>query len=265
MSKAAKVDIRTKLEEPISLVQSGLGPERVVMVLEQLAHAAAPLSHSELAVSLGIAKSTLTALLKTLQRVGYVQAVGRGYAPGPRLLALAQRLTPQASHHESMRRLLMPVLKDLAARSGETVTLAVEIGGHGRPSGTILAIAHVESPNPIRFVPGIGEPQAMLATAAGRAILAFSDGLLSSDKASNEELAGIRQLGYALHRSDLTVIAAPVLNAQKRPLGAISVVGPSFRISKPVEVIWPILRKATRLATRSIQQHQLLLEDDLVR
>ncbi|HKT73711.1 MAG TPA: IclR family transcriptional regulator [Steroidobacteraceae bacterium] len=250
---------------PASPAPGGMGPERVVMVLEQLAEAAGPLSHSELAVTLGIAKSTLTALLKTLQRVGYVQSVGRGYAPGPRFLALAQRLAPQARHHESIRRLLMPLLQNLAARSGETVTLAVPIGSSGQASGTILAIAHVESPNPIRFVPGIGEPQAMLATAAGRAILAFSDGPSPDEPALRKDLAEIRRLGYAIHRSDLTVIAAPVLNADGRPIGAISVIGPSFRVMEPVEAIWPLLRGATHAASHSIQRATHPVEHDYKR
>src|SRR3954469_19673976 len=102
--------------------------ERTLRVLERLAAPGPQPTHAELASELGIAKSTLTVLLTTLQQLGYVERRERRYAPGAQLLALGQHLAPHAETQLVLRRRLRPALESVAARTGETVVLSIEIG-----------------------------------------------------------------------------------------------------------------------------------------
>ena len=243
--------------EPLS------GPQRTIRVLERIAATEAPLSHTQLSEELGIAKSTLSELLATLREIGYVDNGVRGYVPGPGLLALSSRLAPRAAFDDALRERLHPALESLAAATGETVVLIVEIGGRGSRPGFMFPIDHVESPSPLRFVPVAGEPQPMYRTAAGRVFLAFSGRSASSlppaslvkltDKTIvdpqliDAELERIRRRGYAVSIDEtlegLAAISAPVLDSAARPVAAISIFGPTHRLSNPETTIWPELRR----------------------
>jgi IclR family transcriptional regulator, KDG regulon repressor len=233
------------------------GPERTMHVLERVAAAQVPPSHTQLAEDLGIAKSTLSELLSALRRMGYVDSVERGYIPGPGLLALSYRLAPRASFDDGLRHRLRPTLEALAAMTGETVVLSVEIGGDESRAGFIFPIDHVESPSPLRFVPIAGEPQPLYRTAAGRVFLAFSgrsasslpaaslvkttDKTLVDPRLIDAELKRVRRQGYAVSIDEtlegLAAIAAPLLDGTERPMAAVSVFGPSQRLLHPDKAI----------------------------
>lgn len=249
----------------------GAGSARVLRVIEMIAGAQRPPTHTELAAALGIAKSTLSRVLSAMRREGYVEIVEKRYVPGPQLLAVAHKLSPFAVRDERLRRQVRPFLESLAVDTGETVALSVEVGAvPGRP-GTVLAVDYVESPNLIRFVPGIGAPQPMYRTAAGRVFLAFSNRSLNLNPSEREswrrgdmpasatsieaELAEVRRRGYALNMSsvrDVVVMAAPILDDEGWPIAVISVFGPEFRILDPRETIWPYLKAAIARATMAV-------------
>jgi IclR family acetate operon transcriptional repressor len=230
------------------------GPERTLQVLEQLAEDE-PLTHCELAASLGIAKSTLSGLLGRLTAAGYVDVIGRRYLPGAKLLALGQRLAGRAGAWDELREQWHPALETLVRQTGETVTLAVEVGGDAQRAGVLLAIDHVETPHPLRFVPGIGAPLPMEITAAGRVLLAFSGRTAASlrhpvqvDRPTfDAELERVREQGFAINEAieGVLTIAAPVLH-DDRPIAAISVFGPTQRLRDPERTIWPHVRDAVR-------------------
>ena len=244
------------------------GPERTLRVLERVAATDEPASHTQLANELGIAKSTLSALLRNLEELGYLDAVTNGYAPGPRLLALCHRLAPRALLDDALRHRMRPVLEALASVTDETVVLSVEVGGSETRPGVVLAIDHVESPNPLRFVPPIGQPQPMYRTAAGRVFLAFTDRTASSLTTDafprpagstladplviDAELAGVRQRGFAVNADEtVTTIAAPVLDHAGHPVAAISVFGPTQRLPDATGTVWPHLRRILQENARS--------------
>lgn len=227
-----------------------------MLVLERIAAGKRPPTQAELSAELAIAKSTLSLLLATLRGLGYVELVGRGYVPGPRLLALGHRLTPRAVSDEALRERWHLTLETLVVQTGETVTLAVEVGGDVTHAGVLLAIDHVETPHPLRFVPGIGQPLPLEITAAGRVLLAFSGRSAASlmphaqidREAFDTELALARERGYVLNEAieGVLTIAAPIIGGDGRPLAAISVFGPTQRMPDPEETIWPYLRDAVR-------------------
>jgi DNA-binding IclR family transcriptional regulator len=239
--------------------------ERTLRVLERLAAPGPHPTHAELAFELGIAKSTLTVLLTTLQQLGYVERVDRRYRPGAQLLALGYHLAPHAENELALRRRLRPALETVAARTGETAVLSIEIGAGGDRPGMVLAIDHVESEHPLRFVPAtIGRPQPMYRTAAGRVFLAFSgrsatmlppeslvpmtEKTLVDPQAIDRELQAVRERGYAINADEtytgVVTLAAPVLDAGIGPVAAISVFGPTMRHTHPDKTIWPHVREA---------------------
>jgi DNA-binding IclR family transcriptional regulator len=230
------------------------GPERTLLVLERIARSEPPPTQAELAAELGIAKSTLSLLLGALRELGLIDLVDRRYVPGPRLLALGHRLAPRARSDHELRDRLRPTLEALVAQTGETVTLAVEVGGDAQHAGVLLAIDHVEAPHPLRFVPGIGDPLPLELTAAGRVLLAFSGRSAASlrptaridPQAFDAELALARSRGFAINEAiaGVLTIAAPLLGGDGAPQAAISVFGPTQRLGDPEQTIWPHLRDA---------------------
>jgi IclR family acetate operon transcriptional repressor len=227
---------------------------RTLAVLERIVAADHAPTHSELARSTGVPKSTLTLMLGELQALGYVRSAGeRRFVPGPALLGFGHRL--QARHHVDGIR---PTLEALASAAGESAMFGVEVWPQ------IVVIDHVQAPRPIRYVAEIGSLRPMHCTALGRALLACSgrtardlppESLVKLTEASrvdvdaiDAELARTRERGYALNVGEslegVGSIAAPVLDDHGRPLGAIAISWLQYRVADPEARFWPLLSAA---------------------
>jgi DNA-binding IclR family transcriptional regulator len=261
--------------------ESTSGPDRTLRVLERIAVSVEPPSLTELGQQLGIAKSTLSLLLSDLRGLGYVSVLQRGYIPGPRLLTLGYQLAPRAAFESKLRVRLRPLLEALVAATSETAVLSVEVGGSSERAGVVLAVDQVESPNPLRFVPGIGQAQPMYRGAAGRVFLAFSgrsaaslpkgslvkmtDKTLVDPAAIDAELRRVRAQGFAVQADEtiegVVTIAAPLLGPDSWPLAAVSVFGPTQRLPRPQDTVWPHLRRMMRQAASSPELLPALLAE----
>jgi DNA-binding IclR family transcriptional regulator len=217
--------------------------QRGLAVLEHLVDGGASPTHGALARATGLPKSTLTNVLAELTELGYVEPAGRSYGPGSRLLALGYRITQRLGVPVQAPGAVRGVLERLARDTGETAIFAVEVGATPTQAGAVLALDHVESPHPMRYVPGIGDLQPIGITAAGYVLLAFSGrraGVIPAasprsldDAAIDAELERTRTRGYALNDRALdgvTSIAAPWVDTAGRLVGAISIVGPTPRL-----------------------------------
>src|SRR5579883_342662 len=189
----------------------------------------------QLARETGCSKSTVHRLLATLQALGVAEqdAASKLYRPGPRLAELA----PIAGEPD-LRRLALPIMRQLREDTEETVTLhLVEGDSH-------VVVEQVESEHEIRRINPIGQPVPLAAGATARAILAF----LSPEQAaaslartghgggpSERELADIRERGYSLSPGERlaggTAMSAPVFDRSGRLCAALSVSGPRFRFT----------------------------------
>jgi DNA-binding IclR family transcriptional regulator len=219
--------------------------QRSLVVLEHVASAATPPSHSELMRALGIPRSTLSDILSELRELGYLQIVDKRYLPGPRLLSFVYR----ATHQPTLRAGIRPTLEALAAATQETASYVIEIGGDNGTPGQVVAVEQAESPQPIRFVAHLGQPFPITQTAAGRVFLAFTGRTAPDGRdgaAFEAELDRIRKRGYALNVDEgrATAVAAPVFDRQGSLVGAVSISGPSDRVREPEERVWPALRDA---------------------
>jgi DNA-binding IclR family transcriptional regulator len=214
-------------------------------VLEALASADEfGLGPSAVAENVGLDKATVTRLLRTLIEAGYVSQdeASRRYRLTGKILRLAHGLSAQMD----LQRVARPHLKRLLADVGETVHLGVREG---------LAVFYVDklvSDNSIQLVSAVGQTMPLHTTSLGKSILAALPGAdrealylqidfaprtartIRSVEQFREEIARTQARGYAIddrENEDFgACVAAAILGADGKPVGAVSVSGPDFRV-----------------------------------
>jgi DNA-binding IclR family transcriptional regulator len=136
--------------------------DRTLDVLEALAAAPHRPTLAELARMLGIPRSSLHGVLRTLLARGWIRTDGSRFALGMRALGVGAAFVET----DDTVALLGPVLDDLSERFGETVHL-------GRLDGAdVVYLAKRESVHPLRLFSAIGRRLPAHATALGKALLA---------------------------------------------------------------------------------------------
>lgn len=214
-------------------------------VLEAFAGQPEGVPLSRLAARLGYGKASLSKILATLVREGFVRQdplTGRFHL-GWRLLALA------FGHAErvGLPALCLPILQAVADDTDELVQLAVVEGDQ------LLFVAKAEGPGQqMRMLPLVGVAPPVHATASGKVWLAhlpeaealaivrrhglprLTPRTLTARAKLVEQLRAARARGYAIVDEELVeggrAAAAPIL-AAGRPVGAVAVSGPTFRLS----------------------------------
>jgi DNA-binding IclR family transcriptional regulator len=181
---------------------------RALRLLRAFEAQEAPQSLSELARAVDLAPSTTSRLLNVLVENGFLtRGEDRRYRLG-RIVGLGLLALRRISLYD----VALPHLRELAAQTGESANLGVPA------EDRVMYLAHVPSHEPVRHVEWVGATVPVDGTAIGRAI----GGDLGTE-------------GFAFTRrtveSDVTAIAAPVRGAAGTIVAAISVTGPSFRIS----------------------------------
>jgi IclR family transcriptional regulator, acetate operon repressor len=214
--------------------------ERAAQLLVSVVEAPQPPSIGELSARAGLPKSTTSRLVGALERQGLVQRLGaRGrLRPGPVLLRYASRDASQA-----LVELAAPSLRRLAEGSGETINLAIP-----GPDG-VEHLAQEDTAHLVGVTDWVGKRVPFELAANGKCFLAFGGGEL-------EEGELIRSRGYATSIDELEVglsaLSAPVLEAEGAAIAALSISGPTTRLTaERIEELAPLLtREATRLTRR---------------
>lgn len=234
--------------------------EKGVRILETI------VEHGELTVTkaaalLGINRASAHRFIITLRDMGYLQKnKHNNYEATFKLLEMGMR---QADNFE-IRRLAKPMMKDLAARFGETVNLGV------LDRDLIVYLDKVESRELLRMDSGVGTTCPAYASALGKAILAFlpEDTLKSYYARVNmrpftaksiveagkleEELASVRRSGYAIDNEELALglycMGAPIFDFSGYPAYALSVSGPAMRVKAEKEIPEQLLACAAELS-----------------
>lgn len=192
----------------------------------------------------GIHKSTVHRFVKHLESERYLICTQDGsYLIGPRFA----QLTTQANPRAALQAVARPFLSQLWKSTQETVNLAV------LDQGTVLYTDVIESPHEFRLSSRVGTRRSLPATALGKAIAAF----LSKEQAEHtlpnvvfqaltpktimnhvqfqQELGKIRRQGYAMDDEEATLgarcVAAPILGVDGGAVAAISVSGPTTRVT----------------------------------
>jgi DNA-binding IclR family transcriptional regulator len=194
---------------------------RAAQLLTLVIESEQPRALTELADDAALPKSTASRLLGALEREGLIQQQGlRGrFEPGPVLRRFANR--------GQLVELAQPHLEVLSEATGETINLAVP-----GPLG-VDHLAQIESRHFLGTGQWVGRRVPYDTTAVGKVLMAF--GAAPEPAGLADQLAAVRRSGYATAVDELEVglagMAAPVLGAGSQALAALSISGPTLRLT----------------------------------
>ena len=222
------------------------GADLLVRVLES----EEPVALTELASAAGLPKSTASRLVSALERRGLIEQDGeRGrLRPGPAILRAAERSMVE----RNIVALSKPVLDALADASGETINLAVP-GLEG-----VEHIAQVDSRHFLGAGHWLGRSVGYEHSANGKVFAAFGRAPANAaGAATNHELQAVRRDDFATSidelETGLAAIAAPVRGARGEVIAALSISGPTLRMTPArIEELNPILTSEARTLSRRL-------------
>ena len=238
--------------------------ERTLDVLEAIA--AGPATLPALSRRLGIPRSSLHGLVRTLRERGWVEPADGGtrWRLGLRALQVGSRFVAE----DELVAQVAPSLDRLAAATGETVQQA------RLDADQIVYLAKRDTAHPVRIISSIGTRLPAHATALGKALLAARDddtvrGLLPADlvaltprtlvdpAALVRDLAATRRRGYAVDDGEaaeglrcFAVVVPPRRTGEPAPpTDAVSVSVPAFRLDEDREgrLVAALLEEQLRL------------------
>jgi DNA-binding IclR family transcriptional regulator len=220
--------------------------DRAVAVLELLGESDGPLGLADVCERMELHKSTAHRALMVLERTGLIERTPENrFRLGLKLYELGSRAIEQID----LRARVQPWFRKLSAQVGETVHLGVM---------QKTSIVYLDKVDPINrrvwLASRIGASNPVHCTAMGKAILAFlppdaaadiiahirftrfTPRTLCTPEALQRSLDRVRRRGYAIDDEEVECgvrcVGAPILNESGRPVAAVSVSGPSSRITQ---------------------------------
>jgi DNA-binding IclR family transcriptional regulator len=219
--------------------------DRAVAILKSFSLEKPERGVGELSYELGLHKSTVSRLVKTLERGGFLSRnpyTGR-YRLGLDLIGLAGQVTS----YMDLRELARPALRQLALDCQESVNLVV------LDAGQVINLEQFVPPErQVKDIGRVGRRMYPHCTAAGKVLLAFLppaelEQTLPGELVSFtpytitdrdrlvQALARVRQQGYAEAREELeeglNALAAPIHDLTGRVVAAATVSGPAYRLT----------------------------------
>ena len=218
--------------------------DRAFAVLDLLGESDTPLGLAQVASSLQLHKSTAHRFLMVLERHHMVERTSSGkFRLGLRLFDFGNKAIEQYD----LRERAQPHLRRLVAETEETAHLCI------LEQARVIYIDKIEPARSVRMITRIGASNPVHATSVGKAILAFlpedriadiirrtrferfTHRTIATAEALRAEIEKTRRRGYAVDDEELEeglrCIAVPVLDAQRQPVAAVSISGPSFRVT----------------------------------
>jgi IclR family transcriptional regulator, KDG regulon repressor len=221
---------------------------RVLQIIELLTHHDSGLTFIELRERMGLPKSSLHGLLRTMRERGHLayDEAERRYRLGVRYWEAGQAFM----RGTDLTRLSKPYLEAASELLGETVQLAILDGLDN------VYIAKVESDQPLRLVSHVGSRLPAHATGLGKVLLAhldedelrrrlkgaklarFTDRTIADKEALLAHLAEARERGCAFDEGEYTpgvfCAAVPVRDHRDVVIAAMSCSVPEVRVSPEV-------------------------------
>jgi DNA-binding IclR family transcriptional regulator len=240
---------------------------RALAILEFVGASYKETGVTEVSAGLNLHKSTVSRLMSTLASRGFLRqnhATGR-YSLGLRIAALGSICLSQIDVRQQAR----PYLEELMEASGEAVHLGILDDGHA------VYIDKVESSQVLTMRSRVGASAPIHCTALGKAMCAYlpeatvrewlakrgmkqhtANTIVNPDDYI-AHLATVQALGYASddeeHEEGIRCIAVPIMDHTGRPVAAVSISGPTVRMSREkVREILPSLIRAGRELSASM-------------
>jgi IclR family transcriptional regulator, KDG regulon repressor len=201
---------------------------------------------TEIANQIDINKSSVFRTLSTLVQYGYIEQdreTGK-YKLGYKFLDVSSKLLESID----LRTEAKPFLQELEQKTNEVIHLVVF------DQGEVVYIEKLEGTETLRTHSKVGKRAPMHCTSVGKAILAYlpehdvlaildrkgmpyhTDLTITSREALLQELKEIRLRGYALDLEEneygITCIATPVFDHLGKVVAAVSISGPTTRMTK---------------------------------
>lgn len=237
---------------------------KALSVLDQVAAHGRPVRFAELLAESPFPKATLYRLLQTLSAEGMLiyEESSQTYSVGLRLMRMAHAAWQQ----NSLAPVAAPFLDALSAELGETLHLAQ------LDQGQVYYVDKRNAARPIDMYAEAGKVGPAYCTGVGKAMLAFTPEPALSDALSKQSyhrftdktlttpdslraaLDEIRARGYAVddeeHEPGIICAAVPVLAADGRPIGALSVTSSTARttLSALIDLVPQLTETADRIA-----------------
>jgi len=212
--------------------------DRAASLLVRVIEADAPQTFSRLLTESGLPKSTASRLLSALERHGLLRRDARGaFVPGPVLTRYAGR-----AGIADLVTAVQPTLERLGEKTGETVNLAVPV------ADGVEQVAQVDSRYLLGATNWVGLRVPLHCSALGKVFVAYGAAELPrgplerrtqhtiTDRARlAAQFAEIRRTGYGVAAEELEpgliAVAAPVRGRGGQVIAALSVSGPSIRLT----------------------------------
>lgn len=233
---------------------------KISRILDSFTLARPELGLTELRRRTGLPSSTLQRLVASLVEEGFLDRAGSGYRIGVRLAYWAAA----ASGGIDLLEVVRPILEELRDLTGETACFY-------QPSADLrVCTAVAETRHDLRRPMRVGQVLPLHAGSAGRVMMAFDDRLaervlshgldsltdrtITDGETLRRLLIETRDQGYAVssgeRESGAAGISAPVFDAHPDVVGAVTVMGPAFRLA-PTDWVDPVVTAAERI-TRMI-------------
>ena len=228
------------------LTSSSLSPstDRTLSILETLGDSPRGLSVAEMARGLSIPQNSVFRITTTLHERGYLhrREDDKRYLLSNKFFDLVR---PKVNG-KSLAVCSYEALQSLSESTSETVQLLVRSDDKG------IVLEQVTGKHPVQVMGTIGLRVPLYSCAPGKAILAslpdqernkwlsrvklkkFTATTLATKKALDADRLKIVKQGYATDLSEgldgIHCVAAPILNEYQYPIGAVTVMAPSFRL-----------------------------------
>jgi DNA-binding IclR family transcriptional regulator len=225
-------------------------------VLECLATVRHPMSLTAISAHVGMSKSSVHQLLRTLQQRGFVQRLADNrYCIGIKAWEIGC-----VTDSMGLARTAGPHVAQLVREIADGVSIGVLDGAE------MVCIQLVESPRAVRVHSNVGDRTPAHSVSSGLAMLAtkddeavrrllparltvFTDATPRTTEAVLSELARIRARGYAFcrggWRAEVGGVAVPIHGPHNHALAALCVAAPAFRTTRDwVARVVPALKRA---------------------
>lgn len=218
---------------------------KATQILEYLANEVSEQSLVEVARGVGLHVATARRLLITLNHTDFIRKneQTKKYSLGLKIMMLAEKVTDSLN----LREVSIPFLRELMEKSGETANLVIE------DKDAVVYIEQVESRNYLRTANKVGSRAPMYCTACGKILLAFrpvediesyirnisftrfTHKTIIDKEKLKEELQKIYRTNIAIDNEEQMkgecCVAAPIRDHTGKVIAAVSISGPSFRIT----------------------------------
>ena len=238
--------------------------DRALKILDLLKDREEGLGITEISHQMGIAKSTAHRLITTLEHHHYVKKTSENgvYSLGLKFIEMTQHVLETMDIVTIAR----PLLQKLTKETREISHLCMLDGDE------LVYIDKVESQSTIRIYSQTGRRAPMYCTGVGKVLLsyfpehklakylqsteltAFTENTLTTPEEIKQELAATRAQGYAKdeeeHELGIRCVAAPVFNHLGEVPYAISVTGPTTRMTdeRMKEIIPQVMHTANEVS-----------------